>query len=128
MAAEIGNTALATGLDFRASVGDFLASVGVEITGLRGPGRRKLSEELADEWPNSDVKGIPDWTLSTNAGSSAAIGPALDKLRAGATLDRTRNFAAIFRRPAGRVTESFVIIPLDQFATLLRRDLERGDS
>jgi len=109
--------------EFRQLVGLFLESRGIP-NAIR-PGHKiqnkKLSEIFAEpEQPRGDVRGIPDWLISTRTDVARDLSGALDQAAHDAEVAGLSHSAVIWRRPGRDVRQSYVLLSLDVLADVLK--------
>ena len=68
-----------------------------------------------------DVAGIPGWTLELKAERSLDLAGALSEARTEAANAGTLDYAAVLKRRSHGIGDAYVVLPLDRFAHLLRR-------
>lgn len=111
------------GRAFREHVADALRLAGIGTAAARAARPRRASEALAADLPQADILGLPGgWHVRVHADVAMRWGSALDVAEQAARLAGHERAAVIGYRRERPVSDSFVVLTLGTFASILRRD------
>jgi hypothetical protein len=85
----------------------------------RKPRPTKLSERLQQPREPSDVLGVPGWLFRTFTAQARDLARGLDEAKAAAEEAGVEHYAAVWKRPRRAAHDAYVVLPLQQFATLV---------
>jgi len=114
MPAELGNTNRRDGFLFREVVSLQLQLAGIDATARTG--------YLTDpEEPHSHLTGVADWAFEVRTQKRRDLAGALEEAQAAAEHDGKRHGVAIFKKFSAPTKDSYVVLPLQTFATLISK-------
>lgn len=111
---------------FRELIKLLLRSEGVHLSERHGAYR--LSERLAETYPQSHLLGAPSWAIQTRSDRQIDLSGSVDRARAAADHDHKRFAVSIQFRASRPAEESYVVMTLSDFTEILKSDIERNAS
>lgn len=117
------------GRAFREHVADALRLAGIGTAAARAARSRRASEALAADLPEADILGLPGgWHLRVHADVSTRWGTSLDVAEQASRLAGQDRAAVVGYRRDRPIRDSYVVMTLDAFAGILRRDAADWES
>jgi hypothetical protein len=93
----------------------------------RQPRPTKLSERLQQPRDPSDVLGVSNWVIRTFTAQARDLARGMDEAKAAAEEAGVEHFAAVWKRPRRAAQDSYVVMPLNQFAALVAQAQKDSD-
>jgi hypothetical protein len=93
----------------------------------RQPRPTTLHERLEQPREASDVLGVPGWVLRTFTGQARDLSAGLDEAKTAAEESGADHFAAIWKRPRRAAQDSYVVMTLSQFGSLLAESKKNSE-